>query len=102
MVKVLIEMENLSIIKPELLFGEVQERIRNMLSFNYCIREPRLIPTDFIGFSESLHGNSDHHNKLMANFIAQTEALLQGTDGVSVENNFKKFEGNKPTNTLIN
>ena len=58
----------------------------------------KLIPTDFIGFKKSLHGNTDHHDKLMANFFAQTEALLVGkTD----QNPFKVFEGNKPTNTLL-
>jgi glucose-6-phosphate isomerase len=58
----------------------------------------KLIPTDFIGFKKSLHGNTDHHNKLMSNFFAQTEALLVGkTD----PNPFKVFEGNKPTNTLL-
>ncbi len=35
-------------------------------------------PADFIGFVHALHGDQDHHNKLMANFFAQTEALLQG------------------------
>jgi len=58
----------------------------------------KLIPTDFIGFKKSLHGNTDHHNKLMANFFAQTEALLVGKADA---NPFKVFEGNKPTNTLL-
>ncbi|MEN9993466.1 MAG: Glucose-6-phosphate isomerase [Bacteroidota bacterium] len=58
----------------------------------------KLIPTDFIGFKTSLHGNSDHHDKLMSNFFAQTEALLVGkSDNIP----FKHFEGNKPTNTLL-
>jgi glucose-6-phosphate isomerase len=61
----------------------------------------KLIPADFIGFAESLHGNLDHQNKLTANFLAQTEALMQGTKGVSVENSFKNFEGNRPSNTLL-
>ncbi|MGY8887185.1 MAG: glucose-6-phosphate isomerase, partial [Flavobacteriales bacterium] len=61
----------------------------------------KIIPTDFIGFSESLYGNQDHQNKLMANFLAQTEALLQGTEGTEVATDFRKFEGNKPTNTLL-
>ena len=61
----------------------------------------KLIPADFIGFSESLHGNIEHHQKLMANFFGQTDALMQGTEGQTPENNFKKFEGNKPTNTLL-
>ncbi len=61
----------------------------------------KLIPTDFIVFSESIHGKKDHQNKLLANCFAQTEGLLQGTEGFSGANNFKKFEGNKPTNTLL-
>lgn len=61
----------------------------------------KLIPADFIGFTESLYGNVDHHNKLMANLLAQTEALLQGTEGVDVVTEFRNFAGNKPTNTLI-
>ncbi len=61
----------------------------------------KLIPTDFIGFSESLHGNSENHNILMANFFAQTEALWEGTNGKNVENQFKAFAGKKPTNTIL-
>ncbi|CAM3379908.1 glucose-6-phosphate isomerase [Aequorivita lipolytica] len=61
----------------------------------------KLIPTDFIGFSESLHGNVENHNILIANFFAQTEALWEGTHNKSVENAFKLFEGYKPTNTLL-
>ncbi|GAB5400196.1 MAG: glucose-6-phosphate isomerase [Aureisphaera sp.] len=61
----------------------------------------KTIPTDFIGFATSLHGNEDHQNKLMANMVAQTEALLQGTYGAQVENSFKVFTGNKPTNTIL-
>ncbi len=77
----------------------------------------KLIPTDFIGFKNSLHGDVDHHNKLMANFFAQTEALMNGktsdevkqeleTQGLSGEKvqellPFKIFEGNKPTNTIL-
>ena len=77
----------------------------------------KLIPADFIGFKESLYGDSDHHNKLMANFFAQTEALMNGktADVVSTELEssgmskneiekiapFKVFEGNKPTNTIV-
>ena len=77
----------------------------------------KLIPTDFIGYKESLHGDVDHHNKLMANFFAQTEALMNGKTSKEVrkelENQklsadeietllpFKVFEGNKPTNTIL-
>ena len=61
----------------------------------------KLIPTDFICFAQSLHGKEEHHDKLLANCFAQTEALMQGTEGTSVENNFKKFEGNNPSNTIL-
>ena len=69
----------------------------------------KLIPSDFIGFANSLHGNSDHHDKLISNFLAQTEALLNGKPKAEVLSEgteaaivpFKIFEGNKPTNTLF-
>jgi glucose-6-phosphate isomerase len=68
----------------------------------------KLIPVDFIGFAKALHGNKDHQDKLMSNFFAQTEALLNGKsqeEVISEENNniipFKIFEGNKPTNTIF-
>ncbi|NND64288.1 MAG: glucose-6-phosphate isomerase [Flavobacteriaceae bacterium] len=61
----------------------------------------KLIPTDFIAFKKSLYGQEDHQNKLLANCVAQTEALMQGTYGSEVENNFKVFSGNRPTNTIL-
>ncbi|NJX15271.1 glucose-6-phosphate isomerase [Tamlana crocina] len=69
----------------------------------------KLIPADFIGFAESLHGSQDHQDKLMSNFLAQTEALLNGKTeqqviAESTQSNviaFKVFEGNKPTNTVF-
>ena len=77
----------------------------------------KLIPTDFIGYVKPLYGNEDHHNKLMSNFFAQTEALLNGKtaeqvasefekQGISAEKAdyllpFKVFTGNKPTNTVL-
>jgi len=77
----------------------------------------KLIPTDFIGFKQSLHQDQDHHDKLMSNFFAQTEALLMGKTEAQVQQEFDKqgvnqefaefllpfkvFSGNKPTNTLL-
>ncbi len=77
----------------------------------------KLIPTDFIGYKEALYGNKDHHDKLMSNFFAQTEALLMGKTAAQVTAEFQKqgisdekaafllpfkvFAGNKPTNTLL-
>ena len=69
----------------------------------------KLIPADFIGFTQSLHGNKDHQDKLISNFFAQTEALLNGKTKAEVQAEgtadtlvpFKIFEGNKPTNTIF-
>ena len=77
----------------------------------------KMIPTDFIGFVKPLYGDQDHHDKLMSNFFAQTEALLNGKTETEVNNEFTKqnmnpdkasfllpfkvFSGNKPTNTLL-
>ena len=77
----------------------------------------KLIPTDFIGFVKPLYGDEDHHDKLMSNFFAQTEALLNGKTAAQVQAEFDKqglakdkaefllpfkvFAGNKPTNTLL-
>lgn len=77
----------------------------------------KMIPADFIGFKQSLYGEKDHHDKLMANFFAQTEALLMGKTKEEVQKEleeknlssaeieqlkpFKIFEGNKPTTTIL-
>ncbi len=77
----------------------------------------KLIPADFIGFATSLYGNQDHHDKLISNYLAQTEALLNGKtqaevyDELKQENlsekeilallPFKTFAGNKPTNSIF-
>ncbi|WP_242156202.1 glucose-6-phosphate isomerase [Aestuariivivens sediminis] len=69
----------------------------------------KLIPADFIGFVKCLHGNQDHQDKLTSNFLAQTEALLNGKSEAEVIAEgtkqdivpFKIFEGNKPTNTIF-
>ncbi|MDN3595767.1 glucose-6-phosphate isomerase [Zunongwangia endophytica] len=77
----------------------------------------KLIPADFIGYKISLFDDKDHHKKLMANFFAQTEALLQGktedevreeltSKGMSEEEikellPFKLFDGDKPTTSFL-
>lgn len=69
----------------------------------------KLIPADFIGFAKSQNPIGDHHDKLMANFFAQTEALAfgktaeevtaEGTEADLVQH--KVFEGNRPTTTIM-
>jgi glucose-6-phosphate isomerase len=76
----------------------------------------KLIPSEFIGFRESLYGRSEHHEKLMANYFAQMQALAEGktreqahtdlksaglTDRIDQLLPFKVFEGNKPSTSVL-
>ncbi len=69
----------------------------------------RLIPADFIGFIEPRHELEGHHDLLMANLFAQTEALAFGKTREQVEAEgvpafqvaARVFEGNRPTSTLL-
>jgi glucose-6-phosphate isomerase len=71
-----------------------------------------LVPSDFIGFLEPLHpmgDPQDHHDLLMANLFAQTEALAFGRTRDEVEAAgvppeqaaHRVFPGNRPTNTIL-
>ena len=76
-----------------------------------------LIPCDFIAPAQSHNPLGDHHNKLLSNFFAQTEALAFGKSQAEVEAEFVKagksldevkdivpfkvFLGNKPTNSIL-
>jgi glucose-6-phosphate isomerase len=69
----------------------------------------RLIPSDFIGFLHPAHRVGDHHDLLMANFFAQTEALAFGktpeearAEGITEALvPHRSFPGNRPTNTIL-
>ncbi|MGB1206426.1 MAG: glucose-6-phosphate isomerase [Chitinophagales bacterium] len=77
----------------------------------------KLIPCDFIAPAISHNAIGEHHNILLSNFFAQTEALMQGKTVEEVEKElresgktaeeiafllpFKVFEGNKPTNSIL-
>jgi glucose-6-phosphate isomerase len=77
----------------------------------------KLIPCDFLAPVVSQNAIGDHHPKLLANFFAQTEALMKGKTaaevkaelekaGLSAEDvtalvNHKVFEGNRPTNSIF-
>ena len=69
----------------------------------------KLIPCDFIGFCQALNPLGPHHELLMANFFAQTEALAFGktaeevaAEGVpAFQAPHRTFEGNRPTNTIL-
>jgi len=69
----------------------------------------RLIPADFIGFLHTLNPLGNHHDLLIANVFAQTEALAFGktASAVAAEGTpqwlvpHRVFEGNRPSNTLL-
>jgi glucose-6-phosphate isomerase len=77
----------------------------------------QMIPCDFIAPAQSHNTLSDHHEKLLSNFFAQTEALMNGKSEIEVENEllksgknaeeiaritpFKIFQGSKPTNSIL-
>lgn len=76
-----------------------------------------LIPCDFIAPAISHNPLADHHQKLLSNFFAQTEALMNGKDEEEVEDEllrqgksveeiarlapFRIFTGNRPTNSIL-
>ncbi len=77
----------------------------------------KIIPCDFLAPAQSQNLIGDHHEKLLSNFFAQTEALMNGKNeqkviselqnsGLSAKEidklkNFKIFEGNRPTNSFL-
>jgi glucose-6-phosphate isomerase len=69
----------------------------------------RLIPCDFLGFCRPAEVIGDHHDLLMANFLAQTEALAFGKTREEVEAEgvapdlapHRTFPGNRPTSTIL-
>lgn len=77
----------------------------------------KLIPCDFIATAQSQNPMNDHHEKLLANFFAQTEALMKGKPENEAINEllkagkpkeeiislspFKVFKGNQPTNSIL-
>ncbi|GAB1719831.1 MAG: glucose-6-phosphate isomerase [Nitrosospira sp.] len=69
----------------------------------------RLIPCDFIGFCQTLNPLGNHHDLLMANLFAQTEALAFGKTSEEVKSEgtpdwlcpHRTFPGNRPTNTIL-
>jgi glucose-6-phosphate isomerase len=69
----------------------------------------KLIPCDFIAFAQSLNPLDGHHDLLMADVFAQTEALAFGKTAAEVEREgtparlvpHRVFEGNRPTTTIL-
>ena len=99
-----------------LIWGEVG--INGQHAFYQCLHQgTQIVPADFIGSVEPTVAVDGHHDALMANFFAQSEAMMRGISadqvraelgakGMSAERieeivNHKVHEGNRPTNTIL-
>lgn len=91
-----------------ILFGEPGTNGQH--SFYQLIHQgTHLIPADFIAPIHSLNETGNHHDILLANFVAQTEALMKGKTAEEVRSEgvkeelipFKTFTGNRPSNTIL-
>ena len=85
--------------------------------YQYLHQSNNVVPADFIGSIEPVSGLKHHHTTLMANFFAQTQALMTGVNEQQVRQDLKAkgrvqqvidkiaphkvHEGNRPTNTLL-
>ncbi|MBA6349707.1 MULTISPECIES: glucose-6-phosphate isomerase [unclassified Colwellia] len=85
--------------------------------YQYLHQSNNIVPADFIGSVESVTPIEGHHEALMSNFFAQTQALMQGVNEQQVRDDLtakgrtpsyidkvaphKVHKGNRPTNTLL-
>jgi glucose-6-phosphate isomerase len=85
--------------------------------YQYLHQSNNIVPADFIGSVESVTPVQGHHQTLMANFFAQTQALMQGVDEAQVRTDLKAkgrtseyidkvaphkvHRGNRPSNTIL-
>ncbi|MBA6417731.1 glucose-6-phosphate isomerase, partial [Colwellia sp. 6M3] len=85
--------------------------------YQYLHQSNNVVPADFIGSVESVTPVHGHHETLMANFFAQTQALMQGVNETQVRADLKAkgrtqdyidkvaphkvHKGNRPTNTIL-
>jgi len=85
--------------------------------YQYLHQSNNIVPADFIGSVESVTPVQGHHQTLMANFFAQTQALMTGVDEQQVRADLhakgrvddyidkvaphKVHKGNRPTNTIL-
>ena len=85
--------------------------------YQYLHQSNNVVPADFIGSVESVTPVQGHHETLMANFFAQTQALMAGVDEQQVRADLKAkgrtldyidkvaphkvHKGNRPTNTIL-
>ena len=80
-----------------IIWGQVGTNAQHSF-FQLLHQGTKIIPCDFIGFSNSINNNIKSHQILMANFFAQTKALMIGKKDPNVH---KHFNGDRPTNTIL-
>ncbi|MCJ8296401.1 MAG: glucose-6-phosphate isomerase, partial [Colwellia sp.] len=85
--------------------------------YQYLHQSNNIVPADFIGSVKSVTPVKGHHETLMANFFAQTQALMKGVNETQVRADLKAkgrtadyidkvaphkvHKGNRPTNTIL-
>lgn len=82
------------------IWGDVGSNAQHAF-FQLLHQGTKMVPVDFIGFSNSLHKTKKNHDILMANFLAQTESLWEGNHQVSEKSAHRTFDGNRPSNTIL-
>ncbi len=100
----------------QIIWGELGSNGQHAF-FQLIHQGTRLIPADYIGMLENKHPIGEHQTILLANFFAQTEALMRGKNEQEVTDELKKyglnerqinqllphkiFPGNKPSNSIL-
>ena len=100
----------------QIIWGELGSNGQHAF-FQLIHQGSRLIPADYIAMHENKHPIGEHHNILLANFFAQTEALMRGKNEQEVMSELKSyglndrqinqltphkiFPGNKPSNSIL-
>jgi len=83
-------------------FGEAGTNSQH--SFFQLLHQGRdIVSADFIAAATSFHSASHHHDHLLANFLAQSEALMAGqtVDQNNPRSKHKHFPGNRPSNSIL-
>lgn len=100
----------------QIIWGELGSNGQHAF-FQLIHQGARLIPADYIAMHENKHPIGEHHTILLANFFAQTEALMRGKNAQEVTDELKAyglndrqikqlmphkiFPGNKPSNSIL-
>ncbi len=84
----------------QVIFGEAGTNGQH--SFYQLFHQGRVIPATFIAPRNTLCGRDDQHKILLANFLAQPQALMRGLTLEEAKGNaFRAFEGNRPSNSIL-